>query len=1274
MSIFKESLPRYIKDQFSVREGVIRMGNNGADGNTDTNSGGGRFSKGYANTEEFGNINIQKGAFYTNTINKSCTIRMASLVDLQTDTILDKEGVNGRIEKDFGGPGMALTYILEGGTIIKGVKDNKVTVNDEGETVRRLSVNQKPVMRRGFPTQKWNLGGTYGDPIIRADAKDGFGIVPMPGITDIDIKTKSAYGSLREAKVKFECHNLRQLEILELLYMRPGYPVLLEWAWSSYVGNDGKITSAPQWISEAPEFWDASKVSQEGLASNIIKKRQETGGNYDGILGFCKNFSYTARPDGGFTCSTELMAVGETINSIKGKMVTEVRDGDKFDIPKIQHLLNSFVDGIIGLAGGDDSSNTDTQNFETEAANQSYLNKMADLTGGSTTTLAAKDEDAQKNLTDLKKAFNIKKSSEASQSYPPNSIGVSASDEGTQFIIDQMVSKGWTSQNGYAKQKGMQKYSTDSPPKKVASTTQEYNTDYDSAHLAYQQVVGTGTNATKDQTTLVQTWQADRNQYWDEAVATSSKEVSQAATDKVLNNSDYSNILKPGVHLIGPRHDSTSKAKFQGKMGFIRLDSFCKMLNVLVIPENTKGGGRILAFQTNHFSTHNSKFDSYKFNAYNEKFFKLFEENVDLDISVDPFICLFPHQVVSMEEGSYSENIEFYRPVLDVSGYNNSMAIEPSDFYGTTGITWPLKSEDITRDVREKAKKSVGNIYLNLDMLHKQCRKLQSQTKNEHFSLGKFMFNVLEEVNKATGGNHKLALVNNHEFPNIINIVDINGETAHKSYDDVHQIKVQSTDSVVRQFSFNTEIPSAMSATIAVAAQNPNNANALDEVTFAALNRGIRNRLYRPSGPNTPQYSKKEKEKKKELLNKQIEELGQKLASIKYYNRAIKKRTAQKDDDQRQERTDNYRSTLIRVQTLTDIIAQKDDNGLPTKSPPSSTPIPIKVDLTFDGIGGLVIGQLFRINTSRLPKHYRGKNILFLIKSEAQKIGKNGDWTTKIQGQMQLFDTTPTKSAYGKEMADFLQKALRAEEKKADKKKKDLDANKSTSAPPSAARQAAAKAAEDKFNELVSERKRLVIHTFKQLRVFVGMQHTICHDCFEGKIKSNHSSVQGKWKKNFFDGDDWKYASFFKKLADTAPFTWSETKSLYSLGFGYTANSKSSLRFLFKTAGSADSFKTQNNAQDLNAVIDKQISSNGDEDSLGLIIDYLDKNNKKDKRKTSGFSDIAKVEATVDGETVNHGKYTPASITSIIDAEFPGGCDHEKLEYYMYDADPVLKR
>ena len=49
------------------------------------------------------------------------------------------------------------------------------------------------------------------------------GLKPMPGITSIDIKSGTAYGSLRTITVNFVCHNLQQLEDLELLYMRQGY-------------------------------------------------------------------------------------------------------------------------------------------------------------------------------------------------------------------------------------------------------------------------------------------------------------------------------------------------------------------------------------------------------------------------------------------------------------------------------------------------------------------------------------------------------------------------------------------------------------------------------------------------------------------------------------------------------------------------------------------------------------------------------------------------------------------------------------------------------------------------------------------------------------------------------------------------------------------------------------------------------------------------------------------------------------------------------------------
>ena len=1257
MSIFKESLPNYIKDQLSIREGVIKMGNNGASGTSspmEENSF--RFGKGHVDTIENGIVELSKGAFYTNTVNKSCTIRMASLVDLQSSEMLDTEGVNGRIEKDFGGPGMALTYILEGGTIIKGVKDNKITVNDEGNPIRRFSINQKPVMRRGFPTQKWNLGGTYGDPIIRADAKDGYGIVPMPGITDIDIKTKSAYGSLREAKVKFECHNLRQLEILELLYMRPGYPVLLEWAWGTYVGNDGKITNAPSWISEAPEFWNAAKISQENISANIIDKRKTTGGNYDGLLGFCKNFSYTARPDGGFTCSTELMAVGETINSIKGKMVTSVTsEGDKFDIPKLQHILNSFVDGIIGLAGGDTTSNPDSQKFENKNANVDYLKKLSNLTNVPVDVLDPNG--SQTNLEDLQKAFNLKKSQEASAS-DKGTFGIPSpilSDEGKLYVVETMVKKGYINQKDAVKNIALQKYSGEPPTVDPNQTTEDYENAFNETITAYKEVAkGKGTKTQKE---TVQTWQQNRDVYWEEATAAAQKEIVQGVTEKVLNNKDYEGIMKPGIHLIGPRHDSTSKPKFQGKMGFIRLDAFCKIINRLIIPEGTKPSqnSKIVSFQTNHFSTHTSKFDTYKMNAYNEKFFKMFEETVDLDISVDPFICLFPHQIVNMDDSSYSEELEFYRPVKDVSGYNFNGLIDDDDWYGTDGITWPRKTEDITRDVRERAKRSIGNIYLNLDMLHKQCSKLQNTTKNEHFSLGKFMFNVLEQVNKATGGNHKLALINNHEFPNVINIVDINGETAHNSIDNIHLINVQSTDSVVRKFSFNTEIPSAMSATIAVAAQNPNDANALDEVTFAALNRGIRNRLYRPSAANTPKYSKSEKEKKKEQLLKQIEELGQKLGSLKYYNRSVQNRTQQLDDDQRQDRTSNYRSTLIRVQTLTDIIAQKDKDGLPNQSPPSSTPIPIKLDLEFDGIAGMIIGQLFRIDTTRLPRHYRGKNIIFLIKSEQQKIGKNGDWTTKIGGQMQLFDVDPQRTEYGPEMAAFVKGALRKEVKKAEKKKSDLD-NATTQPQPEAGCVSAAKAAAAEKDLMVKTRKDVISKAFKALRAWAVNDDEQCNDC-----ASDH-----------FEGTDTRYGAYFHYMADDTQLTWQEIEEVWKQLLSKHKNNNQNIKMNMESGGSGAQWARRSKSQTLYKALQVQISTSGKNNSVSAIETEFGRADKA-KRKKKGHTEYT-IEKTVDGCTRSAGKYIPQTINSIIDENFPQGTHEKNYSKYYKTSGKTAKK
>ena len=138
------------------------------------------------------------------------------------------------------------------------------------------------------------------------------GIRPMPGITTIDIKSKSAYGSLREVVVNFQCWDIKQLENLELLYMRPGYTVLVEWGWIPYLNNDRKLEytiSTYDIIKQTP--------SKETIWKDIFKKSIDSGGNYDAMFGFVKNYSWSARPDGGYDCSTTIISIGEILESLK---------------------------------------------------------------------------------------------------------------------------------------------------------------------------------------------------------------------------------------------------------------------------------------------------------------------------------------------------------------------------------------------------------------------------------------------------------------------------------------------------------------------------------------------------------------------------------------------------------------------------------------------------------------------------------------------------------------------------------------------------------------------------------------------------------------------------------------------------------------------------------------------------------------------------------------------------------------------------------------------
>ena len=183
----------------------------------------------------------------------------------------------------IGRPDLAKKYVLQGGTL----NDNKARVG---------------VGENGAYSSK-----TPGSSTTKDGVNNLRGIRPMPGITNMTAECKTAYGSLFEATVNFTCWDIKQLEELELLFMRPGYTVLLEWGWA-YNGRQ-------------PEFYDIlnspAPLDFQQAYIDLFKKCESNKGNYEALLGTIKNYQWSARPDGGYDCTTNIIALGEVLESLK---------------------------------------------------------------------------------------------------------------------------------------------------------------------------------------------------------------------------------------------------------------------------------------------------------------------------------------------------------------------------------------------------------------------------------------------------------------------------------------------------------------------------------------------------------------------------------------------------------------------------------------------------------------------------------------------------------------------------------------------------------------------------------------------------------------------------------------------------------------------------------------------------------------------------------------------------------------------------------------------
>jgi hypothetical protein len=165
-----------------------------------------------------------------------------------------------------------------------------------------------------------------------------YGFVPPPGIVSMDVKAMNR-GSLREANIEIKCHNLEQFQILEVLYMRLKYSILLEWGHSVYFNNEGELVQSRHDLSDL----FLKGATQTDILKAVQKTRKDSNGNYDAFFGLVTNFSWTLRPDGGYDITVTARSSGDVIESLKINTTLPVPQGTPVVSPSDPSKLNEEV-------------------------------------------------------------------------------------------------------------------------------------------------------------------------------------------------------------------------------------------------------------------------------------------------------------------------------------------------------------------------------------------------------------------------------------------------------------------------------------------------------------------------------------------------------------------------------------------------------------------------------------------------------------------------------------------------------------------------------------------------------------------------------------------------------------------------------------------------------------------------------------------------------------------------------------------------------------------
>jgi hypothetical protein len=182
--------------------------------------------------------------------------------------------------------------------------------------------------------------GLGGNTAYGFESNSGYGFSPPPGLVSADVKSLNR-GSLREATIKILCHNIDQFNIIDKLYLRLGFSMLLEWGWSQYFNSSPKFKGTFQttYHNVATDQYFLKRNNQINILNQIQADRQSSCGNYDAMFGLVKNYSWDLQKDGSYDITINLVSVGDVIESLKTNVSHPTNAPQTTNVPQDQPPL-----------------------------------------------------------------------------------------------------------------------------------------------------------------------------------------------------------------------------------------------------------------------------------------------------------------------------------------------------------------------------------------------------------------------------------------------------------------------------------------------------------------------------------------------------------------------------------------------------------------------------------------------------------------------------------------------------------------------------------------------------------------------------------------------------------------------------------------------------------------------------------------------------------------------------------------------------------------------